>query len=141
MFYPTEYIDVNSEVFGTIEGIPMPEGKIVMTPYVSVVWYKDDSYPRVYGKCCVLPQTLVDVNSSFSIWDMFGDVDIDFRLSDGTVVRKPCKRMMGYSKVYMKTLGKEYRHIWEGKGSVADKDVQILIDVLSNRFYENELEP
>ena len=70
---------------------------------------------------------------------MYGNVEVDFPLSDGTYIRKPCKTMMGYSKVYMKTLGAEYRHINEGKAKVLDKDVQILIEVLSNMFYEKEL--
>lgn len=139
IFYPTEYIDETSSSFGNIEGIPVLEDKVILTPYVSIIWYAENSFPRVYGKCCVLPQRLVDKNSSISIWDMYGNVEIDFPLADGTFKRKPCKTMMGYSKVYMKTLGSEYRHIQEGKSIVLEKDVQIMIDVLSNRFYENVL--
>ena len=123
IYYPPEYIDETSKDSGTIKGISIPDSQIVLTPYVSIIWYAEDSFPRVYGKCCVLPQRLVAAGSSISIWDMYGDVDIDFPLSDGTFVRKPCKTMMGYSKVYMKTLGSEYRHIKEGKSTILDKDV------------------
>lgn len=139
IYYPPEYIDDESEPAGNIEGISIPKGQVVLTPYVSIIWYAENSFPRVYGKCCVLPQRLVAAGSPFSIWDMYGDVEIDFPLSDGTFVKKPCKTMMGYSKVLMKTLGAEYRHIKEGKGTVPHTDIQVMIDVLSNRFYENIL--
>ena len=78
VFYEPEYIDEDSEVFGSIDGFSVPESSLVVTPYVSVIWYKDGSYPRVYGKCCVLPQRLVAKNTKVNFWDLFGEFEIDF---------------------------------------------------------------
>lgn len=137
-FYPTEFINEKSSDFGTIDGISIPEDSIVVTPYVSAIWY-DDEFPRVFGKCCVLPQTLVHMNTKVDFWNLFGDYYIDFRLQDGTYISRQAKTMLGYSKVYMKTSGKQYRHIHTGIAEVRMEYVQVLFEIQSNRFYENVL--
>ena len=55
IYYPPEYIDDESEPSGNIKGISIPKRQVVLTPYVSIIWYAENSFPRVYGKCCVLP--------------------------------------------------------------------------------------
>ena len=134
-FFSPEYLTESSEPFGTINGYEIPADNIVVTPYVSAIWY-DDEFPRVFGKCCVLPQTLVHMNTKVDFWNLFGDYYIDFRLHDGTYISKQAKTMLGYSKVYMKTSGKQYRLIHTGIGDIRTEDVQVLFEIQSNRFYE-----
>ena len=135
MFFLPEFINGKSPVKLTIEGISVPGDSIVVTPYVSAIWY-DDGFPRAFGKCSVLPQTLVSANSKVDFWNLYGDYYIDFQLQDGTYISRQAKTMLGYSKVYMKTSGKQYRHIHAGIGDVRTEDVQVLFEIQSNRFYE-----